>query len=54
MNTYIVYYKPRGAEGRFSRESSIRVSACSTKAAKEEAYLSIGDCYKITKVKEVK
>ena len=54
MKTYIIYYKPRGAEGRFARENSITVRACSTKDAREEAYLSIGDCYKITKVKEVK
>jgi len=54
MNTYIVYYKARGAENKFARESSISVRAYSTKDAKEEAYLVIGDCYKITKVKEVK
>jgi len=54
MNSYIVYYKPRGAEGKFARENSITVRAYSTKDAKEEAYLAIGDCYKIMKVVEVK
>ena len=53
MKTYAVYFRPRGANYAFSRNTVVMVSASSKKEAREEAVMRMGDCYKVVKCIEI-
>ena len=52
MKRYIVSYRPRGNNYAFSRLDQIVVYAKDKKEARFEAFMQIGDCYRIMKVEE--